>query len=75
MVLIMGLKVKKPMILEVDSKGVVDLSKDWSVSGRTHLDCIHQSFLRKLNEEGIITVVWILTEENSADLFTYSPRI
>jgi hypothetical protein len=29
----MSLKVKKPMILEIDNKGAVDLSKNWSVSG------------------------------------------
>jgi hypothetical protein len=28
----MGLKVEKPMILEIDKKGAVDLSKNWSVS-------------------------------------------
>jgi hypothetical protein len=33
----MGLKVKKPMILEMDNKGAVDLSKNWSVSGLTEL--------------------------------------
>jgi hypothetical protein len=66
----MGLKVKKPMILEMDNKGAVDLSKNWSVLGRTRYDCIRQSFLRELNEEGIITVKWIPTEENSADIFT-----
>jgi hypothetical protein len=66
----MGLKVKKPMILEMGNKGAVDLSKNWSVSGRTHHDCIRQSFLRELNEEGIIMVKCIPTEENSADIFT-----
>ena len=35
-----SLKVKKPMILEMDNKGAVDLSKNWSVSGRTHHDSI-----------------------------------
>jgi hypothetical protein len=66
----MGLKVKKPMILEIDNKGAVDLSHNWSISGRTRHDSVRQSFLRELNEEGIITVVWISTECNSADLFT-----
>jgi hypothetical protein len=31
----MGLKVKKPMILEIDNKGAVDLTHNWSVGGRT----------------------------------------
>jgi hypothetical protein len=43
----MGLKVKKPMILEMDNKGAVDLSKNWSILGRTRHDCIRQSFLRR----------------------------
>jgi hypothetical protein len=66
----MGLKVKKPMILEIDNKGAVDLSHNWSVSGRTRHDSIRQSFLRELNEEGVIEVYWIPTEDNSSDLFT-----
>jgi hypothetical protein len=31
----MGLKFKKPMILEINNKGVVDLTHNWSVGGRT----------------------------------------
>jgi hypothetical protein len=65
-----GLKVKKPMILEIDNKGAVDLSHNWSVAGRTRHDSIRQSFLRELEEEQILTVKWIATEDNSADLFT-----
>ena len=65
-----GLKVKKPMLLELDNKGVVDLSHNWSVSSHLHHDSIHQSFLRELEEEGMIEVKWIPGDENSADLFT-----
>jgi hypothetical protein len=32
---LIGLKVKKPMILEVDNKGAKDLTHNWSVGGRT----------------------------------------
>jgi hypothetical protein len=66
----MNLKVKKPMVLEVDNKGAVDLSHNWSISGRSRHDSVRQSFLRELNEEGVIELYWILTEDNSADLFT-----
>jgi hypothetical protein len=66
----MGLKVKKPMILEIDNKGAVDISHNWSVSGRSRHDSVRQSFLRELNEEEIIDVKWIPTDENSSDLFT-----
>jgi hypothetical protein len=65
-----GLKVKKPMILEMDNKGAVDISHNWSVSGRTRHDSIRQSFIRELVEEGIIEVIWISTDDNSTDLFT-----
>ena len=65
-----GLKVKKPMILEIDNKGAVDLSHNWSVSGRLRHDSIRQSFLRELHEDETIEVKWISTDDNSADLFT-----
>jgi len=35
----MGLKVKLPMIIEMDNMGAVDLANNWSVGGRTrHVD-------------------------------------
>ena len=41
-----GLKVKLPMILEMDNMGAVDLANNWSVGGRTrHVD-VRQCFLR-----------------------------
>jgi hypothetical protein len=30
----MGLRVKKPMVLEIDNKGAKDLVNNWSVGGR-----------------------------------------
>ncbi len=33
----MDLKVKKPMILEVDNKGAKDLAHNWSIGGRTRI--------------------------------------
>jgi hypothetical protein len=66
----MSLKVKKPMILEVDNKGAKDLTHNWSVGGRTrHVD-VREYFLRDLKEEGTISVKWISTKDNSSDLFT-----
>ena len=66
----MDLKVKKPMILEVDNKGAKDLAHNWSIGGRTrHVD-VKYHFLRELKENGIILVKWISQEDNSSDLFT-----
>jgi hypothetical protein len=58
------------MVLEVDNKGVVDLANNWSVGGRTPHISVHVNFLRELKEQGLLCVVWIPTDENSADLFT-----
>ena len=58
------------MILEVDNKGAIDLSHNWSVGGRTRHDSVRQNFLRELEEEQVLTLKWISTNENSADLFT-----
>jgi hypothetical protein len=65
-----GLKVKKPMLLELNNKGAVNLSHNWSVRGRLCHDSIHQSFLRELEEEGVLEVKWIPGDKSSADLFT-----
>ena len=48
-----GLKVLKPMILELDNKGAKDLTHNWSVGGRTRHVNVREWFLRDLKEEGI----------------------
>jgi hypothetical protein len=66
----MGLKVQKPMIMEVDNKGAVDLTNNWSVGGRTrHVD-VRMHFLRELKEQGLLLVVWVSNKLMSSDLFT-----
>jgi hypothetical protein len=53
----MGLKVKLPMILEMDNKGAVDLANNWSIVGRTrHVD-VRQCFLWELKESKVRTSV------------------
>ena len=46
----MKLKVKKPMKLHVDNKGVVDLAKNWSVDDMTRYYEIKDHFLRELKQ-------------------------
>jgi hypothetical protein len=66
----MGLKVKLPMLLEMDNKGAVDLANNWSVGGRTrHVD-VRQCFLQELKETKIMDIHWIKGSENDADMFT-----
>jgi hypothetical protein len=66
----MGLKVKVPMVLKVDNKGVVDLVNNWSVGGRTRHITTKANFLRELKEEGVLKVIWFPTNDNSSDMFT-----
>ena len=45
-----GLKVQKPMILQIDNRGAIDLINNWSVSGCTrHIDA-RLCFLQELKE-------------------------
>lgn len=53
----MELKVKKPIILDVDNKGSKDLAQNWNIGGRTrHVD---NFFFKELKEDGTILVKWI----------------
>ena len=65
-----GLKVKKPMVLEMDNKGAVDLANSWSVSGRSRHESVEHSFMRELKEAGILVIKWFPEHLNTADLFT-----
>lgn len=65
-----GLKVKLPMILEIDNKGAVDHSNNFTVGGRTKHMETKQLFLRELKEEGVLKIQWLGGDKNDADLFT-----
>jgi len=66
----LGLKVKLPMVLEMDNKGAVDLANSLSVGGRTrHVD-VRMHYLRQLKDEGMIVIRHISGEENETDIFT-----
>ena len=65
-----GLKVKTPMVLEMDNKGAIDLANNWSSGGRTRHVETRFWFLRELKEDGILMLKWIPTEHMCADIFT-----
>jgi hypothetical protein len=66
----LGLKVKLPMVLEMDNQGVVYLANNWSSGGRTiHID-VQSVFLRELEEAGVIVINWIAGAVNEGDIFT-----
>ena len=66
----MELKVKKPMPLYCDNKGAIDLINGWSVAGRTRHISTKIHFLRDLKEQGVISIHYIPTDDNCADMFT-----
>ena len=67
-----GLKVKKPMILQMDNKGAIDLCNNWSTSGRTRHVQIRYYWLRELKEAGVIEPKWIPSDQNPSDMNTKS---
>jgi len=69
-VISMGLKVKLPMILEVDNKDSVDLANSWSHGDRTKHMQVRNYWLRELKEKGLIRVNWIPGKDNVADMLT-----
>ena len=66
----MGLRVKKPMILQVDCKGAIDLTYGWNVSGLTKHASIKACFLRELKEANTVLCVWMPTTANLTAMYT-----
>ncbi len=66
----LGLKVKVPMILEMDNQGAVYLANNWSIGGRKrHID-VQSVFLREMKEAGVLVIKWIVGAVNEADILT-----
>jgi hypothetical protein len=67
-----GLKVQKPMKLNIDNSGCIDLICNWSAGGCTrHMDT-RMYFLRELKEEEppIVAPTYCPSELNRSDIFT-----
>ena len=67
-----GLRVAKPMILEIDNQGAIDIVNNWASSGRTRYMDTKYKFLRELKEANLIRCVWCPTANNEKDVFTKS---
>ena len=65
-----GLSMKKPMTLEVDNKGAVDIASHWSVGGQTRHIETRYYLLRKLKKQGVIKTVWKRRLDMPSDLLT-----
>jgi hypothetical protein len=66
----MGLQVEKPMILQMDNKGAVDLINSRAATGNTRHICTPINFLRELKEEDLLKVDWISNKFMSSAIFT-----
>jgi hypothetical protein len=64
------LKVKLPMVLEMDNKGAVDLANSLSVGGRTRHVEVRNHYLREMKDVGMIVIKHIPGDDNEADIFT-----
>jgi hypothetical protein len=67
---LLGLKVKLPMVLEMDNQGAVYLANNWSVRRRTRHISVQSVFLRELKEAGVLMIKWIAGAVNEADILT-----
>jgi hypothetical protein len=66
----LGVPVKTPITVRVDNMGAVFMTENASSSARTrHVDT-RWHFVRELQEQGVIEVVFVRTTENLADGFT-----
>lgn len=66
----MGLRVAYPLKICVDNKGTMDLINGYSIGGGTKHCEVRIAYIRQLREEGKITVEWISTDDNEADIYT-----
>jgi hypothetical protein len=64
------LKVKKPLVLWMDNKGAVDLASSWTVALRTCHVATKVTFLRDLEEAGILHCKWMSNTNMSSDINT-----
>jgi hypothetical protein len=66
----MGLKVKTPIIVNVDNVGAMFVSENLSTSQRTrHVD-IRCNYLREFVEDEFIKIIFVKTDNNQSDGFT-----
>ena len=64
------LSIEKPMILEIDCNGIVDLNSNWTLGGQTSHISVKHFFLRDLKESGDFSIVWLPAAQNTSDIFT-----
>jgi hypothetical protein len=61
-----------PTVLYCDNQGAIRLSKDSTFHGRTKHINVHFHFIRQTVSSGNIKLIYIPTEDMTADIFTKS---
>ena len=65
-----GIPLQLPIAVRVDNVGAMFLANNFSVGQRTkHID-IRAHVVREYIEEGILTIIFVRTDDNDADIFT-----
>ena len=66
----LGIKVKMPITVRVDNVGAIFMAENVNVSQRTkHID-IRARFITQMVEDGFIKIIFVRSENNTADVFT-----
>ena len=66
----LGITLEYPILVEVDNQGAVFLARNDCTSQRTkHIDTKYL-FLREYQEDGIIKIVFVCSEDNESDVMT-----
>lgn len=63
-------KIQGPIVVHVDNIGAIFIANNFSAEGRTkHIDT-HLNFIRDLIEHEIVTIKYVRSHDNVADIFT-----
>jgi hypothetical protein len=54
------------MVLKMGNSGAVDVANSWSVGGRMHCNDVHNYFLRKLKDQGLLIIRYIVRDDNDS---------
>ena len=57
-----GVKVKLPMLLEINNNGAVEMTHNYSLDWRSKYMKIIMLWLRELQEKGVLEVRWIIED-------------
>ena len=68
--LFLGIEVELPIMVKVDNQGAIFLSNNRTLGQRTkHVDTRYH-FVREYVEEGILKIIYVKSEDNTADMMT-----